>query len=342
MRHNAFAMASLMLLVLAVSGCTLPGTDIEIPFFDFLDGQTVNYANDVIIIKSLQVTPSTTVKSGQTMTLYADIQNVMDPEKAAGEIIKSVKVDLYDYCTNLFTNDPASTLNEECGGSGFGSIDGGFEMAPQEIKTCSWTLEPREVKLLTPCQLKLKVTYKYTTRTVTSITFIDSEELEARIRRGESWQTSGSTTRGYGPVKAFVEVETQQPVPYGRTSETPASVSIKIKNVGQGYISDSSLDENIIHTELLDADGQLTVISQDLKNSYCDFSEQADKDNKVSIVRKETTPIFCRVSPRDDINVEQTYDMIVVVGDENSDFYQNDGGYKYEFRKNINVQIEPR
>jgi hypothetical protein len=323
---RALALSLLIPLVLAVSGCTIPGTNIEIPW---INGQTVNYANDIIVIKSLQVTPSTNVKSGQTMTLYADIQNVQDPEKAAGEKINSVSVELYDHCTNLFKNDVAASLNDECKDK--------FEMSPQEIKTCHWALIPRDVSLITPCQLKLKVNYEYTTRTVTSITFIDSEELEARIRRGEPWQVSGSTSRGYGPVKAYVEVETQQPVPYGDTSKTPASVSVVIKNVGQGYIKGAELDSNLIHTRWLDADGQLIVRSQN--DGVCEFP--TDTDGKISIVRKQTTPLFCKVSPIGDINVEQTYDMMVIVGDEDADFYHNEG-YEYEFRKSINVQIEPR
>jgi hypothetical protein len=324
MKHNALALASLILLVLAVSGCTIPGTDITIPWFN--GGGTIDYKDDIIVIKSMQVTPGTTVKAGQTMTLYADIQNTQDPEKVAGMKLPEVSIDLYDYCTNLFTNDPAMTLNDECGGS--------FEMSPQEIKTCSWTLEPRDVNLITPCQLKIKVTYKYTTQTVTSITFIDADELDARIRRGEPWQISGSTTRGYGPVKAFVEVETQQPV----SSETPASISIMIKNVGQGYIKDAAIAKGLIHTEWLNADGQLAVKSQNDENE-CVFP--INKDGEVSIVRKQTTPLFCKVSPMGSINVEQTYDMVVIVGDKDADFQQNNG-YEYEFRKSINVQIEPR
>ena len=325
---RALGLPLLILFVLAVSGCTIPGTDICIPI-PFLNGQTINYANDIIIIKSIQVTPSATVKSGQTMTLYADIQNVQDPELAAGEKIQSVSVELYDYCTTLFENDPAETLNDECRDT--------FEMSPQEIKTCYWTLKPRDVNLITPCELKLKVNYKYTTRTVTSITFIDAEELEARIRRGESWKTEGSTSRGYGPVKAYVEVETQEPVPYGRTSETPASVSIEIKNVGQGYIKGASLDSNLIHLDMLDADGQLVVKSQ--TDGYCEFPR--NNEGKVNIIRKTSTPLFCKVYPSGQINVEQTYDMVVIVGDQNADFY-HDNGYEYEFRKSVNVRIEPR
>lgn len=327
---RALALPLLIPLVLAVSGCTIPGTDIELPFPDIFGDTTVNYANDIIIIKSMQVTPSTTVKSGQTMTLYADIQNVQDPEKAAGERIESVSVELYDYCTTLFKNDIKSSLNKECQGT--------FGMSPQEIKTCHWTLIPRDVNLITPCQLKLRVNYKYTTRTVTSITFIDSEELEARIRRGDAWKVSGSTSRGYGPVKAYVEVETQQPVPYGDTSKTPASVSIVIKNVGQGYIKDAELSGNLIHTQWLDADGQLIVESQ-TGSGPCKF--QPNTEGSIDIIRKQTTPLFCKVRPVGDINVEQTYDMMVIVGEENAGISHNKG-YDYEFRKSIDVQIEPR
>jgi len=325
MRRNALALASLVTLVLAVSGCTIPGTDITFPWFN---GGTTDYTNDIIVIKSLQVTPGTTVKSGQTMTLYADIQNVQDPEKVAGMDLPEVSIDLYDYCTNLFENDPTGSLNQECKGK--------FRMSPQEIKTCSWTLDPRSVNLITPCQLKVKVNYQYKTETITSVTFIDAAELEARIRRGEPWQVSGSTTRGYGPVKVYLEVETQQPVPDSDSGQgAGASISMKIRNVGKGYVKDSAIMRR--SGGIGDETGFIPpVVSSPLGwETPCDFeytrikAADGNEYDGIKLVRKETTPKFCKLLAPD-VDVEQTYDITTSVG------------YDYEFRKSINVQIEPR
>jgi hypothetical protein len=304
-------LVSLTLLVLAVSGGTIPGTDIVIPWIS--GGSTIDYTNDIIIIKSLQAVPGTTVKAGQTLTLYADIQNVQDPEKAADEIVKDVKAELYDHCTNLFDRvEP----NEECRDL--------FVMSPQEIKQCYWTLTPREdVNLITPCELKVKVSYPHETRTVTSITFIDATELENRIRRGEPWQTGGSTTRGYGPVKVFLDVETQQPVPDSDSGEgATASVSMKIRNVGQGYVKDSAIEQGEFIPPYFT--GGLWW------KDGCDFNYQQINDiTGIKMVRKESTPKFCNVIAPD-VDIEQTYDMNTAVK------------YSYEFRKSVHVQIEPR
>jgi hypothetical protein len=297
MRPKVLILLLPILFVLAVSGCTIPGLG---PIFN--GGTTIDYTNDIIIIKSLQLVPGNKIKAGQTLTLYADIENLQDPEKVGSSADVPVDIELYDYCTNLF--DVSETKKTE-------------DMSPKEIQTFSWTLTPDpEIKLITPCELKVKVTYKHTTRTITSITFIDADELASRIRRGESWQIGDSTTRGYGPVKAFLDVETQQPVP----SDTDAQISIIIKNVGQGYIKNSELDKNQIDLKGLKADGELNPIE-------CDYKSDEDI---VKIVRKETTPLFCKIEKKD-VDIEQTYDMGVVVND-----------YEYEFRKSINVQVEPR
>ena len=333
LRRNAPLLVSLTALVLIVSGCTIPGTDIEIPFLpDIFGGGTIDYTNDIIIIKNLQVTPGTTVKAGQTMTLYADIQNVQDPEKVAGLKPKNVKVELYDHCTNLFT------IKEE-------SCDGSFEMAPQEIKTCHWELDSRDVNLITPCELKVKVTYEHTTETVTSITFIEDTELQSRIRRGEPWRVSGTTTRGYGPVKAFVEVETQQPV--SNAEGSTASISVKIRNVGQGYVKDSCIP--LEKFKILGIDGN--ELEGCKFEGKCKISETGGESREVvgiKLIRKESTPLFCKIKAPDYVEVEQTYNVRAAVGDtgtlDGNDPDKEKGyeGYEYEFRKSLHVQIEPR
>ena len=159
---------------------------------------------------------------------------------------------------------------------------------------------------------------------MTSITFIEAEELESRIRRGESWQISGSTTRGYGPVKAFVEVETQQPVP----SNTQASVSVTIKNVGQGYIKDSAIKSGNFGIRL---DGGPTwADSGSCEFEYQEVSIDGSDTDAIKIIRKESTPLFCKVKEFSSFDIEQTYDINAWVK------------YDYEFRRSLNIQIEPR
>jgi len=342
MKREAMPLAALVALVLTVSGCTIPGTDIVIPGIPNIFGPgTIDYTNDIIIIKGLQVTPQAKVKAGQTLTLYADIQNLQDPQLAeSGKV--PVSVELYDYCTSLFEVEPSQQSGAEIIGTE-GTKGFSFSMSPQEIKTVSWRLTPRgDIKLTTPCELKVKVSYAHTTRTVTSVTFINPKELEGRIRRGEAWQVKGATTRGYGPVKAFVEVETQQPVPADES--TPAQLSITIKNVGQGYVKNSEIPHDSFSIDPPDG--------LEWGEGGCDFP-----DGPIQIIRKQSTPLFCSVRPTGEVDVEQTYDIVATVGlDYDEDYrsatrdytiepeYTPSGAeqYEYEFRKTINVQVEPR
>ncbi len=338
MKPAAPVLIVLLLLVVVVSGCTVPGTDIEIPGIPeiFGGGTQIDYTDDIIVIRSLQVTPSTKVKAGQTLTLYADIQNVQDPGKASGDDVE-VTVNLYDHCTSLFDVLDINGGEPETGTSTK------LKMSPQEIDTVSWELRADDVKLITPCELKVKVEYTYATETVTSVTFIDDGELQDRIRRGESWKVSGSTTRGYGPVKVYMAVETQQPV----SDETQASISLKIRNDGNGYVKDSrilkgpeddSADSYFVPPML--SNGNILEWKDDNGNPTepCDFtySEEADDTGAmveaVKIIRKESTPKFCNIGVKDGdaIDVEQTYTVSSKVG------------YTYEFRKSLTVQAEPK
>ena len=348
MRHSAVLLVPSVLLIFLISGCTIPGTDIEIPWIpDFLGGNTINYNNDIIIIKEMQITPGTTVKSGQTITLYVTIQNLQDPEKVYKRNRPEVTLDLYDHCSTLF--EVVSPKTDDA------SITG-IKMDPQEIYTASWTLKTKTgIKLITPCELKVKASYSYDTDTTTTLTFIDAGELNSRIRRGEAWQTAGSTSRGYGPVKVFLEVIDQQPVP----TDTDAQISVQIKNVGQGFVKNSYIaysggfNANYEETEggegfKFDPDPPegLKFKSQRCDGNNC-FSEsgcafdptdikisQPDSDTKITVkgiklVNKKSTPKFCTIEKPTDVEVEKTYVMNANVA------------YNYEFRKSINVRIEP-
>ena len=61
--------------ILLVSGCTIPGTDIEIPFLSDWFGPAVEQDTaDVVVISSLRAIPDTVVP-GQTFRIVSYIQN---------------------------------------------------------------------------------------------------------------------------------------------------------------------------------------------------------------------------------------------------------------------------
>lgn len=293
--------------VVLVSGCTIPGTGIEIPWFN--GQQTVEYTDDIIIIKGLEVTPGKDVRPGQALTLYADIQNLEDP-RLGGERIEDVRIELYDYCTTLFDS---VVLSETCS-----RRDGKvciIDMQPREINTIEWILTPKtDIRLQTPCTLKVKVTYPYETRVVTQITFIDENELNSRVRRGESWKITGSSVIGYGPVKPYLVVESQQPV----SEEVGGYTSLTIKNVGYGYVQNSRISENV---EIKHENLEMELVKEG--GGSCEFQMP------INLINKQSSPLLCTVKSRDDIGIEQTYDMEANIK------------YDYEFRKSIRVTVSP-
>lgn len=299
-----------LLAIMLVSGCTIPGTDIDIPWFG--GQQTVEYTDDVIIIKALEVTPGKEVKPGQALTLYADVQNLEEP-RLGGEGIE-VTVELYDYCTTLF-----SSVSVKCpGGSGSGTKCENVEMQPQEISSIEWILTPKgpkDIKLKTPCTLKVKVTYSYKTKVVTQITFIDENELNSRVRRGEPWKITGSSVIGYGPVKPYLVVESQQPI----SENVWGYTSLTIKNVGYGYVRDSEIKNNVeIEHENLDME-----LAKE-GGGECKF-----ETTPIKLVNKQSSQLLCKIKSSGDIEIEQTYDM------------KADIEYDYEFRKSISITVSP-
>jgi len=301
--------------IIMVSGCTLPGTDINIPIPGLNGQKTVEYKDDVIIIKGLQLTPGTEVKPGQTLTLYADIQNLEEP-RFGGKEIENVNVELYDYCTTLFDR---VTVKCPKGSSASGAAKcENIKMMPQEITTVEWILTPKsDIKLKTGCILKVKVTYKYETKVVTQITFINEDELNSRVRRGESWTITGSSVIGYGPVKPYLVVESQQPI--SDAENVWGYVSLTIKNVGYGYVSKSEIKENV----KIKHDNLKMELAKE-GGGTCEFEK-----TPIKLINKQSSPLMCRVRPEHDVEIEQTYDMETSIK------------YDYEFRKTIRIRVSP-
>ncbi|MEM5871580.1 MAG: hypothetical protein QW051_01770, partial [Candidatus Aenigmatarchaeota archaeon] len=97
MREKIITLLLISLLIFT-SGCTIPGTDIEIPFLPdiFGGGMSVKeQRDDVIIIDKLDALPSKTVRSGQTIRLRAVIKNLQQPVYSP---IDNVTIQLYNYC----------------------------------------------------------------------------------------------------------------------------------------------------------------------------------------------------------------------------------------------------
>jgi hypothetical protein len=294
------ALLLIPVLVMFISGCTIPGLDFLFPG----GGVTYEGSIDVIVISSAAPIPST-VSSGQSTTIYADIQNLQEPGKDPIDI----EVELYDYCENLFELEGDARFRNE-------------RLQPQQVKTFKWDLKAEEdINLKTTCVMKVRVVYSYKTEVVTQVTFMDKDELESRIRRGESWMIPAvAPTVGEGPVKPYLIIEDQQPISVDPMSDDGARISMQIKNVGSGFISG---DGRISHTEI-EIEPLPSGLSWKGKACNLPFSDQTEG---VELIKKESSKKFCEIAPSP-VDIQNTYTLRGWVE------------YDYEFRNDkINVIV---
>jgi hypothetical protein len=304
---KALAVVIPLVLVAMVSGCTT-----GIPFLDgiFGGGRTVSYENDVIVITSLSALPNQ-VKTGQNMNVYADVKNVLKagtktPDDEVADV--SVTVELYDYCPDLFELDGDPKITET--------------LSPQETMPFQWKLTAREgTKLQTYCDFKVRASYSYSTEALSTLTYISQEEIDRKMRQGESYSRQGTVTLGTGPVKPYLEVQDNQPV---ITSDS-ANVQLVVKNMGNGFVVPKEVDgktKSQVAMSLFELPGDLNVV-----NSECDIGVGMPP---IELIKKESSPKTCKVSTMNDDIIEQTYTMKIVVD------------YNYEFRKDVKVTLNPK
>jgi hypothetical protein len=246
------ALVLLMLLPLLTSGCTIPGTDIEIPFLPGFGPNVQVYKHDVIVIDSVSAIPSTTVRSGQITTLRTVINNLQKPESKPEE---NIQIKLFNTCElfdvikeQSFCSMCDKEIPAEEGGSWVYNIK---QMYPKSTVVIDWTLKARDVKIQTPCKAGILVQYDYFTPTSYKVTFISKTELDRLISQGE--QASGVGLEGVvgeGPVKAYIEVP-NQPIPVG-VDQTGVGfgsgvMSFWLQNNGMGQINMPINKDNVVH-----------------------------------------------------------------------------------------------
>ncbi|MBL7160276.1 MAG: hypothetical protein ISS93_00285 [Candidatus Aenigmarchaeota archaeon] len=307
-------------LPLIVSGCTLPG-GIDIPW---LWGGTISMENDIVVIKSIQAIPST-VTAPQQVRLIVDIQNQgsHDFSGNAGEgTSEKIKVDLYDHCEGLFKK---SDITRTCEGS---SVSGETEceidkILPKEIKQIVWTLKPDEnTKLITPCTLKVSVTYPYKTTGLTSVNYIGSQEYANQLARGTFRAVSSTNSLGEGPVKAWFEIKDQQPIVCTTGTPSPIPVTLNIQNKGAGFVDkdDVKITDTNIFVEPFNA-----------KTDGCSFKKNYDEKKPEKLIQKSRT-LPCNIMQLTDTDVPKETTRHIKVETE----------YKYEFRDDVKVTVNPQ
>jgi len=336
MRHWAFAAVSL-LMVIAVSGCTVPPQLCIVP--GLCGGGKSELANDVIVLKSVEALPSK-VSPGQQVKLHAYVENIGN--KAVNKDSGGVTVSLYDTCglfDEITVSCPKGSQPKDTGEARCEDV----ELLPHQTKEVSWTLRARsDIKLKSQCELKIYAKYNYATESETSVAFINYEEYQKELDEGRFKRVASYISEGYGPVKPYLVVEDQQPIPVEKGRGGTLTLGFQLKNRGSGFIS----GKNVINKEKVamsatnigdsynivdNAQGTTQTDNKNIFNGLKNCLEEKAKDG-FTFIGKETPKIICQIPLPDKINIPKQTTVYV----------RTEVKYSYEFRKSVRVVIEPK
>jgi len=330
-------LAPLVIMVLLASGCVVPGTDIDIPFLPNIFGsKTIEYPNDVIVIKNLKAIPSNVIP-GQTIRVSAYIQNIGNDAVPQQDVFsgKEIEVQLYDYCQGMFTIQKTICNGQETQNTNSKNTCTIKALYPSQVVPVEWVLKANKgTPLKTSCDIKIYAKYPYQTKSITSVTFINYEEMQRLMNEGKFKQITSYITEGFGPVKPYLLVEDKQPIPVQRENDKTV-FSLQIKNKGSGFVS--YLDDNnkkefqiLILPDDIDftqpgANGNKNL-AENLKKCKNDKTEDG-----LPIINKQTPKIICDNIPVPKVVPKQTTIHITT-----------SVKYAYEFRKSVKVTVEPK
>jgi hypothetical protein len=349
-RWKAFILLPVaLLLVISVSGCT-GISSIDSLFGGFCIpgigtcGQTTEYANDVLIIKTLDAVPQT-ISTGQQLRLSAWIENnggETVPQKTftSGSESGLVRVQLFDTCEGLFDNieatcPPDSTQTDDKRGCWIKSI------LPKQTIPISWSLRAKDktaIPLETSCNLKVYVRYPYETKSITSVTFVDYTEYQRMINENKYSPITSYITEGYGPIKPYLTVETTQPIPVENGKQSDFQMAFQVKNKGSGFIT------NLY--EKVDDKTFVGITNDDIKitsntNPGSSPSNTYDLSSRVTpeIEKLGNIVLIGADSPKQSFSIKAPYDNKI---EKIASYYVSTSvDYMYEFRKEIKVTIKP-
>jgi len=312
-----------------------------------LCGGKTEFAHDVIVIKSLEALPNR-VAPGQQIKLQSYIEN------RGNERVDDIEVVLYDTC-GLF-----SKVVPECPGGkkiterGVGCK---IELLPLQTKPVSWNLvSDKNIRILSRCDLKIYARYTYTTESVTSITLIDYREYQKLLDEGKLKSRGSYITEGYGPVKPYLTVEEQQPVPVGDEGGI-ITLGFQIKNRGSGFLSEgneikfdwqgecdpSRLSSGTICMKAtkMGRGGKYDIVYRagngkgDVYSGLKEcLEEHFKKEGKIALIKGESPKIICPIPlPKpQEVNLPKESTIHVTTAIK----------YTYEFRREVRVTVEPK
>ena len=339
-----------LILVVSVSGCTgIAPLDSLIGGFCIPGigtcGQTVKLPNDVLVISTLDAIPST-VSTGQQFRLSAWIENTgaeTVPQKNEG-LTQPAKIKLYDTCEGLFKSIRVTCPDGEKDGTECQITS----ILPKQKVPVFWTLtayDNTKIPLETSCNLKVYVQYPYRTKSITSVNFIDYVEMQRQMDTNAFKAITSYITEGYGPIKPYLTVEDQQPIPVKNGVQSTATMAFQIKNEGSGFLIGSfdalpyavpgtpdtaATDTPKIPVSAIKIQSNVGGVQGDYK-IVSDVTAAIQKMNSFQLIGSESPKQFFTVDTPFNNKIEKiaTY------------FVSTSVDYMYEFRKEIKVTIKP-
>jgi hypothetical protein len=337
--------------VVSVSGCT-GISSIDSIFGGFCIpgigtcGQTVQYANDVIVISTLDAVPST-VSTGQQFRLSAWIENSgaeTVPQKNEG-LTQPVKIKLYDTCEGLFKSIKVTCPDGEKDGTECQITN----ILPKQKVPVFWTLTAYgndKIPLETSCNLKVYVQYPYRTKSITSINFIDYVEMQRQMDTNAFKAITSYITEGYGPIKPYLTVEDQQPIPVKNGVQSTATMAFQIKNQGSGFLTGSiqtvyNIYDNGDPTTVTSTTPKIPASAIKIQSNIgTGTSNYAIGTNVLAAIQKMGEfQLIGTESPKQFFTVDTPYNNKI---EKVATYYVTTSvDYMYEFRKEMKVTIKP-
>ncbi|HJW97043.1 MAG TPA: hypothetical protein VJ485_02665 [archaeon] len=341
-----------LLLVVSVSGCTsIPGLEwLCIPGIT-CSGGTVEYENDMLVIKTLDAVPST-ISTGQQFRLSAWVQN-NGAETVPQSNFKSefneknlgyyITVKLYDSCEGLFKEIKVTCPDQkEESKIKEGTKETGCRiesLLPKQTIPVTWSLvayDNTKIPLETSCNLKIYVQYPYRTKSMTSVSFVDYTEYQRMLDEGKFTATTSYITEGYGPMKPYLLVKDTQPIPVKNGVASKTAMAFQVKNKGSGFLTAFRIDSNgndlikVLNTQTTDNDILIESNSKQYNIGEL-IRNEIKKIKDIGLVGKESAEYFFSIDSPTNNQVEKVATYYVTSSID----------YMYEFRKETKVTIKP-
>lgn len=237
--------AILIIFVVAVSGCVLPGGFFGQDVLSIRTQSTTNGARDTISVRNVDTIPHSPLLPG-TPTLFSFVVDNNDKIKTT----KNVCVDLFN--APLFRDPASGRLCNEIDISGKAgsclpnadkrfrcSVNNPCDMLPgaeEQINFNLRTLSQNEIaNVRQQTRLDWKVNYDFDGSLTYILPVVNMEEILKRQRSGDRTEILISKSHSSGPVQLDVEL---LGAPY-LLAELPGTLIFKIRNVGSGTIENS-------------------------------------------------------------------------------------------------------